>query len=123
MTPPRLHPEAEQEALAARRYYAMRSPAAALRFAVELAVLLRRIGAQSTAFPEHALIAVSAGERHLLLGVRKAVMPTAFPYMIFYYVRNHVPIVLAIAHGSRRPGYWMNRADEVARPGPAKAKR
>ena len=59
----------------------------------------------------------------MTLAVRKAVMPTAFPFVVFYYVRNHTPIVLAVAHASRRPGYWLGRAEERARPGPAKAKR
>jgi toxin ParE1/3/4 len=32
-----------------------------------------------------------------------------FPYMIAYRVREHDIYVVAIAHTSRRPGYWKDR--------------
>jgi hypothetical protein len=31
------------------------------------------------------------------------------PYVVFFYVRQGTAIVLAIAHGKRRPGYWAER--------------
>jgi plasmid stabilization system protein ParE len=36
-----------------------------------------------------------------------------FPYYIPYIVRGDVLWVLAIAHASRRPGYWSSRRDQA----------
>ncbi len=33
-----------------------------------------------------------------------------FPYRVVYLVRAEVLTVLAVAHSSRRPGYWRDRA-------------
>jgi toxin ParE1/3/4 len=34
-----------------------------------------------------------------------------FPYLLYYQVLDDVTIlVLAVAHASRRPGYWLRRA-------------
>lgn len=33
-----------------------------------------------------------------------------FPYKIVYRVRPHDLYIVAIAHTSRRPGYWRNRS-------------
>lgn len=32
-----------------------------------------------------------------------------FPYLVYYVNREHDIFVCAIAHNSRRPGYWTNR--------------
>jgi toxin ParE1/3/4 len=32
-----------------------------------------------------------------------------FPYVVFYFEGTHFIQVMAVAHGRRRPGYWMNR--------------
>jgi plasmid stabilization system protein ParE len=37
-----------------------------------------------------------------------------FPYYIPYVVRGQVLWVLAIAHGRRKPLYWISRRNEVA---------
>ena len=34
---------------------------------------------------------------------------TRFPYRLVYRVREHAVDIVAIAHTSRRPGYWKNR--------------
>ena len=34
-----------------------------------------------------------------------------FPYRVVYRIRDEDIYVVAIAHASRRPGYWRNRAD------------
>ena len=59
-------------------------------------------------FEEHGLLAVRNG-RTLLYAVRRALFPRPFPYVVFFYVRQTNAIVLAIAHGRRRPGYWAER--------------
>lgn len=35
---------------------------------------------------------------------------TRFPYRLIYRVRNDDIYIVAIAHTSRRPGYWKNRS-------------
>ncbi len=34
---------------------------------------------------------------------------TGFPYKVAYRVREHDIYIVAIAHTSRKPGYWKNR--------------
>jgi hypothetical protein len=40
--------------------------------------------------------------------VRKFLL-ARFPYAVYYVPRENEILVLAVAHGSRRPGYWRNR--------------
>ena len=37
------------------------------------------------------------------------VLVRRFPYIVFYSENNQLVRVVAVAHGRRRPGYWMNR--------------
>ena len=39
---------------------------------------------------------------------RKRVL-SRFPFIVFYTIRPEVLVVEAVAHGSRRPGYWLSR--------------
>jgi hypothetical protein len=32
-----------------------------------------------------------------------------FPYAVFFYMLRGEPIVVAVAHGRRRQGYWRKR--------------
>lgn len=41
-------------------------------------------------------------------GVRRRVVPK-FPYALVYFVEAKVLNVVAVAHTSRRPGYWVER--------------
>jgi toxin ParE1/3/4 len=43
-------------------------------------------------------------------GVRRVVL-RAFPYSVVYVTDAH-PVVVAIAHGSMSPLYWIDRLDE-----------
>lgn len=40
--------------------------------------------------------------------VRKFLL-ARFPYAVYYVPREKEILVLAVAHGSRRPGYWRHR--------------
>jgi len=40
--------------------------------------------------------------------VRKFLL-ARFPYAVYYVPREDEVLVLAVAHGSRRPGYWRHR--------------
>ena len=42
--------------------------------------------------------------------LRRFLMNDHFPYSIVYAVRDDRLFVVAVAHGSRRPGYWKRRA-------------
>jgi toxin ParE1/3/4 len=41
-------------------------------------------------------------------GIRSFVVGS-FPYSIIYAQQEHLLFVLAVAHGSRKPGYWKSR--------------
>lgn len=43
-------------------------------------------------------------------GECRKVKTDKFPYLIIYRVKNEELQILAIAHTSRRPGYWKERA-------------
>jgi plasmid stabilization system protein ParE len=86
----------------------MRNPGAAARFDEMLRGILSRIREAPDQFPEHGLLAVQNG-RPVFHVVRRAVLPQTFPFVVFFYVRERVAIVLAIAHARRRPGYWSQR--------------
>jgi hypothetical protein len=86
----------------------MRTASAAERFDGALRSIFSRIRESPSQFAEHGLLAVQNG-RPLFYVVRRAVVPRPFPYVIFFCVRQGVAIVLAIAHGRRRPGYWSDR--------------
>ncbi|HEV3193008.1 MAG TPA: hypothetical protein VGY54_21020 [Polyangiaceae bacterium] len=73
-----------------------------------LNAIFDRIEENAHQFGEHGLLAVPNG-RTLLYPVRRAILPGPFPYVVFFYVRQANAIVLAIAHGRRRPGYWARR--------------
>jgi plasmid stabilization system protein ParE len=92
-----LHPEAEQDLRDAAEYYKER---AGLSFAKALFAEF-----------EHSIQLLS---QHPLLGTlsrqgkRRFVM-RHFPYTVIYVIVGEEIYVLAVAHHSRRPGYWRER--------------
>jgi toxin ParE1/3/4 len=106
----KLHPDARHELDRARRYYRERTPEVAGRFAQSILDVFGRIEMGPTQFPVHGLLAVSTGQRSLFLEVRKAALPATFPFVVFFYMRGGMAIILAVAHEKRRPGYWIARA-------------
>ena len=90
------HPAAIEEAEAAARWYRQRSPRAAARFVDELNQVIERIREAPSRWPR--------GTR----GTRKAKLP-CFPFLVIYRESQGAVLILAIAHGRRRPGYWKNR--------------
>ena len=85
----------------ATRWYLRRSPATAETFvdAVERAVVHFRTMPQAA--PRWHGRDIGADVRCLPLA--------GFPYLIVYAIENEGLVVLAIAHGRRRPGYWLRR--------------
>lgn len=91
-----LHPEAVDEAQAARIWYAERSQSAADSFLAELDYGIESISDA----PERWPLFVHGTRRYLF---------HRFPFQIIYRVMNDRIEVVAVAHGRRRPGYWKSR--------------
>ncbi len=91
-----LHPDAVNEAAAAREWYAERSPAAALAFQVAVDEAIARIAEAPQRWPVY-------------LGNTRRYLMHRFPYLVIYQTTDEAIQVLAIAHAKRKPGYWRNR--------------
>jgi plasmid stabilization system protein ParE len=94
--PLRFHPEAEEEYLASLSWYQQRSPIAATNFANAIAHAVHRIGHAPQRWPIY------------FANFRKYVL-RQFPFSIVYQEFLHEIVIFAVAHGSRRPGYWKER--------------
>jgi len=77
-------------------WYARRSPSSAARFQAEFDRAVAEITANPRRWPRHAL-----GTRYFRL--------TRFPYLVIYAESRRLVKVIAVAHTSRRPGYWRRR--------------
>jgi plasmid stabilization system protein ParE len=88
---------AAEEAREAARWYAARSPLAAVAFEVEVGRAFDEIAEAPGMWPVHL-----EGTRRFLLH--------RFPYEVVYRVRGEHVLVVAVAHCKRRPGYWRERA-------------
>lgn len=91
------HPEAVEEAAAARAWYELRSPKAAAAFVAELERCFASLREAPLRWP-----ADTSGCRRLNL--------RRFPFALFYTLAIEQVQVLAVAHLHRRPGYWHVRA-------------
>lgn len=92
------HPDAEQEFIEEAAHYESEVAGLGSRFADEVnrvIELLREnpsIGAS-----------LNGNLRHFVL--------RRFPHSIVYAVLSQRLFIIAVAHGSRRPGYWCSRTD------------
>ena len=84
------------EAEAAARWYAERSPSAALAFSDEIDTAEDAIVQSPEAWP-----AYDHGTRRYLL--------RRFPFSVVYRVESTRVLLVAVAHAKRRPGYWTSR--------------
>ena len=92
----RFHPAALQDADEAAAWYAERSVRAAIRLLDELDRLVE-------------FIAVSPNRFQVFdADLRRAVF-RRFPFYIVYRADDLTAVVLAIAHGKRRPRFWYDR--------------
>ncbi len=92
------HPGADEDFFAALRFYrACESIEVARDFEAEL----RRCAALLLRHPE---IAPATGTRR----VRRMVL-NRFPFNLYYVIAGEIIRILAVAHQSRRPGYWSSR--------------
>jgi plasmid stabilization system protein ParE len=94
--PLRLHPEAEQEYLAALAWYRERSPTAAKQFQNAVKQAGRTIQRAPQRWPFY-------------FGDFRRYALHQFPFSLIYREMIAEVVVFAVAHGSRRPGYWKDR--------------
>jgi plasmid stabilization system protein ParE len=91
-----IHPAAVEEAGEAYRWYAKHSLAAADQFLAELDRAFEQITRRPDAWSPY------------LHGTRSYFLKR-FPFVVVYRPSADAQQVLAIAHVSRRPGYWNER--------------
>jgi plasmid stabilization system protein ParE len=96
MKPVTFHREADQELTEAEAWYYERSEIAAHAFALEIDHAIRSIAEAPLRWPKG-----RRGERRFVLD--------RFPYTVLYRVRDDHVFITAVAHQSRRPGYWRHR--------------
>lgn len=92
------HPEAELEFIEEAVYYESEIPGLGARFADEIdRVIKLLLGNPGIGAP------VDEELRHFALH--------RFPHSIIYAVLGEKLFIIAVAHGSRKPGYWRARTD------------
>lgn len=94
--PVRFHPLAEQEALAAFRWYEERNALVAEIFIIELDAAMGLIAESPRRWPR-------------IRGRYRRFVLARFPFNIVYILRGEFVEVVALAHHRRRPGYWAGR--------------
>ena len=92
----RFHPEAQAEYEEAIAWYQARSPRASMRLEAEVERVVRVIESNPDIFPKY-------DDLHRYALLRR------FPYSIVYQHWDDRIYVIAVAHGSRLPGYWQDR--------------
>jgi plasmid stabilization system protein ParE len=92
----RFHPEADQEVAEQEAWYRERSEVAAQGFLLELDAAIRAVAEFPERWPQ---------QRR---GERRYVFPR-YPFVLLYRVRGDHVFITAVAHQSRRPGYWGRR--------------
>jgi toxin ParE1/3/4 len=90
------HEEALEEYVDAIRFYTRANRSVGERFVRSIEQAIEDI------------VAAPLRWRALLCGLRRRVI-RGFPYVVFYRVHEDAVFVLAVAHCSRRPGYWRSR--------------
>jgi len=95
--------EARQEFLVAALWYESKEVGLGKRFRNEIAYVIDRIAENPWLRQER-----DGGYRRINCPI--------FPYYIPYIIRGEKIILLAIAHGHRKPGYWESRVFSESEP-------
>jgi toxin ParE1/3/4 len=101
VTPVRYHQAAEDELLHEIGYLELRAAGLGRRIFAEV----RRAQNLIAQFPESA--------KEISPGIRKVLL-RKFRYSLIYSIGNDGVLILAVAHQSRRPGYWVSRLTRSA---------
>jgi plasmid stabilization system protein ParE len=91
-----VHPAAVAEAKDAALWYRQHNSQAAERFLLEYEEALDKIHDAPDRWPPYS-------------HATRRVKTPSFPFLIVYKATESRIQVLAVAHGSRRPGYWKDR--------------
>ena len=90
----RVSESAEQDYLDSIRWYAERSRSAAFGFESEIDVAFQKIAIDPHRFPRYD-------------NFHRSLLVARYPFQVIYRILdNDVVVIVAIAHASRRPGYW-----------------
>ena len=100
----RYDPDARAEFLDAVRWYARRNVVAAVRFDECVSRAEAAIGKAPHRWP-----LVNGVPREL--NVRRRLVD-GFPFAMVYVEFDREILILAVAHGKRRPGYWRERVPD-----------
>ena len=96
MKPVTFHPEADAELDAAIGFYERQLPGLGLDFRKDVEIAIQKIQAAPLRWSLY-----SKRTRRFLI--------RRFPYLVIFKELEHMIVIIAIAHGSRRPGYWHDR--------------
>ena len=97
----RYHPAARDELRAAVAYNEAERPGRGIRLEAAVRRVLRRIQLLPRSAPRNPHVEGSPKVRHARV--------KQHPYVVVYEEAAEYLVVLAIAHTSKRPGYWMER--------------
>ena len=89
-------PSAQRELEEAADFYDLESPGLGIRFGDAVRAALEAL----LEFPESCPV---------LLGKTRKLVLQRYPYSVLYWTDGTHIVVSAIAHQSRRPGYWRDR--------------
>jgi toxin ParE1/3/4 len=101
MRPVRVLHEAAQEAVKAAAWYESQSPGLGVEFETAIQAAIDVLEGQIV--PLISLSGLASKHRLMRLVLRR------FPYSVIVLDRDDETLVVAIAHHSRRPGYWRDR--------------
>lgn len=90
------HPGATRDFMEALKHYADIRPELGARFVQEVNAAIAKIERNAAGWR-----VVRGSVRRVLTGV--------FPYALLYAIEGEVANVLAVAHTSREPDYWLDR--------------
>jgi plasmid stabilization system protein ParE len=88
--------EARADLFEAAEYYEAKEEGLGVRFRNEVAQILQTVGSTPFLWRERPK------------GYRRVNCPV-FPYYLAYVIREESVVVVAVAHGSRKPGFWYDR--------------
>lgn len=92
----RFHPETARELAEILDWYGARDPRLREEFKAAVDEAIRWISIAPQRWP-------------LTVGEHRRILVRRFPYAIFYLVSGSAVWVIAFAHTSREPGYWLGR--------------
>ena len=94
----RFHPEADQEAEGALKWYHQRSAMAAAGFVAELSHAIQQVAETPERWPRY------------IANTRRYIFPV-YPFSLIYRLMPQEVTVVAVAHAKRKPRYWVSRKD------------